>query len=50
MNSTAVMWMLLVFYAAIMLLAAHERNWFRAMYFLGAIIITIAVTGMTTEE
>ena len=50
MNSTSVMWLLLAFYAVIMLLAANERNWFRAMYFCGAIIISLAVMGMTTEE
>lgn len=50
MNSTLVMWILLAFYAGILLLAATERNWYRAMYFVGAIIISLAVMGMTSKE
>lgn len=45
--STWIMLALLVFYAVIMLLAAWERNWWRAMYFAGAIVISVSVLGMT---
>ncbi len=48
--STLVMWILIVFYVAIMLLAAYERNWWRAMYFVGAIVISLSVMGMTGRE
>lgn len=45
--STWTMYALLVFYAVIMVAAMYERNWWRALYFLGAIVISIAVLGMT---
>ena len=45
--STNVMLALLVFYAIITVLAACERNWWRVLYFVGAIIISVAVLGMT---
>ena len=45
--STKIMLALLVFYFAIMVAAMLERNWWRALYFIGAIIISIAVLGMT---
>ena len=47
MTSTWTMYALLVFYAAILLAALWERNYWRALYFVGAIVISIAVLGMT---
>ena len=45
--STNIMYALLAFYALILVAALLERNWWRALYFLGAIVISIAVLGMT---
>lgn len=50
MNSTVTMYILLGFYALIMLQAAWERNWWRAMYFVGAIVISISVLAMTLKR
>ena len=47
MISTWTMYVLLVFYAIIFVAALVERNCWRALYFLGAIVISIAVLGMT---
>ena len=44
-----IMYALLVFYVCILAVAAWERNWWRCLYFLGAIMISIAVLGMTTR-
>lgn len=44
------MYALLAFYAAILLAAACERNWWRVLYFLGAIIISVSVLGMTSRK
>lgn len=41
------MFALLAFYLAILLAAAWERHWWRVLYFLGAIIISVSVLGMT---
>jgi hypothetical protein len=41
------MYALLVFYVVIAVAAAWERNWWRVLYFTGAIFISIAVLGMT---
>ena len=49
-TSTAIMWVLIVFYAAIGVWAAYERNWFRCLYFVGAIVISVAVIGMTETK
>lgn len=46
-NSTLVMYVLLVFYVVIGIAAACERNWWRCLYFVGAIVISVAVLGMT---
>ncbi len=48
--STTVMWILIVFYVVIMLLAGYERNWYRVLYFVGAITISLAVLGMTVRN
>ena len=45
--STTTMYVLLAFYVLIAVAAAWERNYWRALYFIGAIIISIAVLGMT---
>jgi glucose-6-phosphate-specific signal transduction histidine kinase len=45
--SNGIMYVLLVFYVAILFAALWERNYWRALYFLGAIVISIAVLGMT---
>jgi drug/metabolite transporter (DMT)-like permease len=45
--SNGIMYALLVFYMAIALAALWERNYWRALYFLGAIVISISVLGMT---
>ena len=44
-----VMWILIGFYAVVMALAAWERNWWRSLYYFAAILISLAVMGMTTE-
>ena len=49
LNSTNVMIVLLGFYLLIGLLAASERNWWRALYYVGAIVISVAVLEMTTR-
>ena len=49
MNSTVTMYILLGFYAVIAVQALREHNWWRAMYFVGAIIISVAVLGMTIQ-
>lgn len=49
MNSTTTMYVLLGFYVLIMLQAAWEHNWWRAMYFVGAIVISVSVLGMTLK-
>lgn len=47
MTSTWTMYALLIFYAAILVAALWERNYWRALYFIGAIVISVAVLGMT---
>jgi len=47
MVSTWIMYALLVFYAAILVASAIERNWLRALYWLGAMLIMVSVLGMT---
>lgn len=49
MNSTTTMYILLGFYAVITVQAMVERNWWRAMYFVGAIIISVSVLAMTLK-
>ena len=49
MTSTWTMYILIVFYIVIMVAAAIERNWWRSLYYLAAILITVAVLGMTWE-
>ena len=49
-NSTLVMWILICFYLVVMGLAAWERNWYRSLYYFAAILISLAVMGMTTEH
>ena len=46
-GSTMVMWILIGFYAVVMALAAWERNWWRSLYYFAAILISLAVMGMT---
>lgn len=50
MNSTLTMYVLLGFYALITVQALCEHNWWRAMYFVGAIIISISVLAMTLKK
>jgi drug/metabolite transporter (DMT)-like permease len=47
--STGLMLALIVAYAAIAVAALWEKNWPRALYFLGAIIISVAVLWMTDD-
>ena len=49
MTSTWGMLALLVFYVAILVAALWERNWYRALYYLGAIIISVAVMGLSAN-
>lgn len=49
MMSTGLMLALIVIYAAITIAALWERNWPRALYFVGAIVISVAVLWMTDE-
>ena len=48
--SNWIMYALLVFYVAILVAAALERNWWRVLYFAGAILISVAVLGMTFKR
>jgi hypothetical protein len=41
------MLLLIAEYAVIMLAAMCERKWYRALYFFGAIVISVAVLKMT---
>ncbi len=50
MMSTRLMVGLIVAYSVIVLAAVHERNWSRAMYFVGAIVITTAVLWMGVRD
>ncbi len=47
MMSTSGMVLLIASYGLIAAAAAWERNWWRALYFVGAILISVAVLGMT---
>lgn len=47
--STKIMVALLFFYLAILVAALFEEKWWRALYFLGAIVISVAVLGMTEK-
>lgn len=49
MISTGMMWFLIAVYCVIVLASAAERNWPRALYFVGAIVITVAVLWMTSR-
>lgn len=44
--SNVVMYSLLVFYLVMLLAALWERNYWQSLYFLGAIVISIAILGM----
>ena len=50
MNSNLTMYILIGFYALIVVQAGIEHNWWRALYFVGAILISISVLAMTFEE
>ena len=47
MLSIRMMIALCVVYAVIAVASACERNWWRALYYVGAIVISVAVMGMT---
>ena len=47
--SDAVIYALLVFYVCILTAAAWERNWWRCLYFTAAILLQIAVLGMSSK-
>lgn len=49
MMSTGVMWLLIAAYGVIVIASAVERNWPRALYFVGAIVISVAVLWMTSK-
>ncbi len=51
MNSTVTMYILIGFYAIIVVQALCERpcNWWRAVYFVGVIIISVSVLAMTSK-
>ena len=46
MNSSLTIWLCIAFYSAIVLLSLRERNWWRALYFVAAILISLSVLGM----
>ena len=50
MTSTLTMYILIGFYVLIMLQAGYERNWWRSLYYLAAILISISVLGMTWQD
>ncbi len=47
--STGMMIALIVAYAGIAVAALWEKNWPRALYFLGAIVISVAVIWMSDD-
>lgn len=49
MTSTNLMIFLLCVYAAILMVALYERNYWRALYWTGAIILMISVLGMSRK-
>ena len=49
MLSTGMMIALILWYLGIVVAAVFEHNWPRALYFVGAIIISAAVLWMTKE-
>ena len=48
--STWIMYACLAFYVAITIAAAWERNWWRSLYYVGAIVIQLSVLGMTWKQ
>jgi drug/metabolite transporter (DMT)-like permease len=50
MISTGMMIALAIVYAAIVLAAIMERNWPRALYFIGAIVITVSILWMGDQH
>ena len=50
MMSTGGMLVMIAAYVAIAVAAAYEGNWWRALYYVGAIVISIAVLGMTRKD
>ncbi len=50
MMSTSLMLALIAAYALIAATAAWERHWLRVLYFVGAILISVAVLGMTAKR
>jgi drug/metabolite transporter (DMT)-like permease len=50
MLSTGMMILLIAIYGFITVAALFERNWPRALYFVGAIIISVAVLWMTNGK
>jgi len=49
LDSTVTMWVLIGFYAIIVVQSVIERRWHRAAYFVGAIVISLSVLGMSRE-
>ncbi len=49
MMSTGLMLALIVFYLGITVAALWEKNWPRVLYFVGAIVISVAVLWMTDD-
>ncbi len=49
MISTGMMIALILWYLGIVVASAFEGNWPRALYFVGAIVISVAVLWMTTD-
>jgi len=50
MVSTPMMCCLIAAYGAIIVASCVERNWPRALYFFGAIVISVAVLWMTQQK
>ena len=50
MTSTRLMLWLILNYAVIAAASAHERNWARVLYFVAAILITLAVMWMPSFQ
>lgn len=48
--SDRVIYAMLVFYVLVALASAREKDWWRVLYFVGAILISISVLGMTTRR
>ena len=48
--STRLMIALMLAYAVIAVAAEWERNWYRSLYYVAALLISVAVLGMSSND